>query len=137
MVRPWVVCAEKGSMTNQRSFGRRGEPQRQPAPATGASQAVAPSPLVAATGRGLDRPVWPAEKPDFPNHDDDLRDWKLARQGFAVPWRQLSFMATLCFGIASLVLPDSVNDNVEWLLYALAAVSFYVGIRNRGRQAKI
>jgi hypothetical protein len=46
-------------------------------------------------------------------------------------------MATLCFGVASLVLPDSVNDNVDWLLYALAAASFYAAIRKRHRQANI
>jgi hypothetical protein len=124
-------------MANQRPFGRRGDPQRQPACAMGARQAVAPGTRVGSAGGPLDRPVWPAEKPGFPTSDDDLREWKRARQGFAMPWRQLSLMATLCFGVASLVLPDSVNDNVEWLLYALAAVSFYAGIRKRGGRAKI
>ena len=36
-----------------------------------------------------------------------------------MPWPQLSLMASLCFGIASFVLPDSVNDNVDWLLWGL------------------
>lgn len=45
-------------------------------------------------------------------------------------------MATLCFGIASLVLPDSVNDNVQWLLYALMAASLYAGFRNRRERSE-
>jgi len=44
-------------------------------------------------------------------------------------------MASLCFGIASLVLPDWVNDNVQWLLYALMAASLYVGFSKRRRRA--
>jgi len=125
-------------MANQRPFGRRGDPQRQPARAVGARQAVAPSTRVAPAGGALDRPAWPAEKPGFPLPNDDLPEWKLTRSGsFAIPWRQLSLMATLCFGVASLVLPDSVNDNVDWLLYALAAASFYAAIRKRHRQAKL
>ncbi|MBI1361251.1 MAG: hypothetical protein GC155_13320 [Alphaproteobacteria bacterium] len=64
--------------------------------------------------------------------DDELREWKASRKTpFRVPWRQLSLMASLCFGIASFVLPDSVNDAVNWLLYGLMAVSFYVGVTGR------
>lgn len=48
-----------------------------------------------------------------------------------MPWRQLSLMAGLCFGIASFVLPDSINDAVQWPLYALTAASFYTGLRKR------
>jgi hypothetical protein len=69
--------------------------------------------------------------------DDELREWKLARKrNFRIPWRQLSLMATLCFGIASFVLPDSVNDNVQWLLYALTAASLYAGFRKRRQHTK-
>jgi hypothetical protein len=59
--------------------------------------------------------------------DEELRQWK-AQRGYKVPWRQLSFMASLCFGIASFELPDSVNDEVNWLLYGLMAISFCVGV---------
>jgi hypothetical protein len=38
-------------------------------------------------------------------------------------------MASLCFGVASLVLPDSVNTAVQWPLYGLAAISFIAGLR--------
>lgn len=71
---------------------------------------------------------------DLSTHDQELEDWRRNRK-FQIPWRQLSFMASLCFGIASFVLPGSVNSKVDWLLYALMAVSFAVGISRR-RKAK-
>jgi len=40
-------------------------------------------------------------------------------------------MASLCFGIASLVLPDSVNENLDWLLYGLMTASLYSGLSRR------
>lgn len=67
--------------------------------------------------------------------DDELREWRRGRKGFRIPWRPLSLMASLCFGIASFVLPDSVNDAVQWLLYVLMAASFIAGITAR-RDAK-
>ena len=62
--------------------------------------------------------------------DEELEEWKASRKRI-IPWRQLSLMASLCFGIASLVLPDSVNDGVDWLLYGLMAASLYAGISRR------
>ena len=67
--------------------------------------------------------------------DHELEAWKQARkQRSRIPWTQLNLMASLCFGVASFVLPDSVNDNVDWLLYALMAASFYAGVRRLWRQ---
>jgi hypothetical protein len=40
-------------------------------------------------------------------------------------------MAGLCFGIAGFVLPDSANDTLSWLFYALSAASFAAGILKR------
>jgi hypothetical protein len=109
-------------MTGTPSFGRRGAPAYRTAPAVQAAK-----PIVAAP---------PVNSPTFAqlsSHDEDLQQWKRARkQRFAALVRPLSFTATACFGIASFVLPDSVNDLVQWPLYALAAVSFYIGIRRRG-----
>jgi hypothetical protein len=69
--------------------------------------------------------------------DDELREWKKNRKsGFQMPWRQISLMASLCFGIASFVLPDATNDAVNWLLYALMAISFVVGISRRRKRAE-
>jgi ATP-dependent exoDNAse (exonuclease V) beta subunit len=73
---------------------------------------------------------------DAPSLDEELREWKQSRKhGFRMPWRQLSLMASLCFGIASFVLPDSVNENVQWLLYALTAASLIAGFSRRRRDA--
>jgi len=64
--------------------------------------------------------------------DAELEEWKRARRkNFKIPWRPLYIMASICFGIASFVLPDSVNSNVDYLLYALMAASFYAGIKKR------
>jgi hypothetical protein len=65
-------------------------------------------------------------------NDDELRAWKRARrQSYQIPWRQLSLMASLCFGVAAFVLPASVSDSLDWLLYGLMIVSFVAGIRRR------
>jgi hypothetical protein len=75
-------------------------------------------------------------KTDFPLRNEDNEDWQAERkQGFKLPWRQLFFTASLCFGLASLVLPEEVNDNVQWLLYALMAASLYAGFSRRRRGA--
>jgi hypothetical protein len=103
----------------------------------GAIATVAPAPRVESSGPVVERIVRLPEKSELASLDDDLRQWKLARKrNFEIPWRPLSLMATLCFGIASFALPDSVNDNVQWLLYALAAASLYAGFRRRRQQAK-
>jgi hypothetical protein len=64
--------------------------------------------------------------------DDELREWKQARRRtFRLPWRQISFMASVCFGVSSLVLPDSVNRAIQWLLLALGALSLLAGFSAR------
>jgi len=124
-------------MVNHRSFGRRGNPTPSFGRSMGTTETVAPATTVRSTGPSIERPVRLSEKSEFPSLDDELRQWKLERKrNFEIPWRPLSLMATLCFGIASFVLPDSVNDNVEWLLYALAAASLYAGFRKRRRHTK-
>jgi hypothetical protein len=40
-------------------------------------------------------------------------------------------MASSCFGIAYFALPDTVNDAVQWLLFALMAASLYAGFSRR------
>lgn len=57
--------------------------------------------------------------------DDELSEWKKGRRrNYRLPWRQISLMASVSFGIAYFVLPDSVNQSVQWLLLALAILSF-------------
>lgn len=110
-------------MANTQAFGRRPsapprsytQPRVSPAPA---DNVAAPQSMAAAI---------PAPLPESLSVDEELRQWK-AQRGYKIPWRQLSFMASLCFGIASFELPDSVNDEVNWLLYGLMAISFCVGV---------
>jgi len=64
--------------------------------------------------------------------DAELEEWKRTHKKLPLfAWRPLYFMASLCFGLASFVLPDSINDIVQWPLYALAAMSFYLGMKMR------
>jgi hypothetical protein len=124
-------------MVNSRSFGRRGTPPPSSGHSMGKTETVAQATRVQSTGPSIERPVRLSEKSEFPSLDDELRQWKLARKrNFEIPWRPLSLMATLCFGIASFALPDSVNDNLQWLLYALAAAGLYAGFRKRRRHTK-
>ncbi len=124
-------------MVNHRSFGRRGNPQPPLVRSMQANETVAQATGVEPPGPSLERPVRLPENKEFASLDDDLRQWKLARkQNFQIPWRSLSLMATLCFGVASFVLPDSVNDDLRWLLYALMAASLYVGFFRHRRRAK-
>jgi len=121
-------------MTNHRSFGRRVGSAPRPRFARVDVEAVAQSRPVEVP---VERSSPPPANTDCPSLDQELLEWKRARKrGFAVPWRQLSLMASLCFGIASFVLPDSVNDNVQWLLYALTAASLYAWFSRRRREAK-
>jgi hypothetical protein len=64
--------------------------------------------------------------------EDEIGAWTSARRFFVrFPWRQFSLMAGLCFGLASFVLPSSVNDAVAWPLYVLSALGFLAGMRKR------
>jgi hypothetical protein len=64
--------------------------------------------------------------------DDELREWRRARrENFRLPWRQISPMASVCCGIGSLVLPDSINRAVQWLLMALAAPNLIASFSKR------
>jgi hypothetical protein len=123
-------------MMNHRSFGRRGVPQHAPVHAIGVPETSTQNGRVDSTERSFERPVLMSDKTDLHSLNDELGQWKLARKRNLVHWRSLWFVATLSFGIASFVLPDSVNDNVNWVLYGLAAASVYVGFRKRHQQTK-
>lgn len=133
-------------MANQKSFGRRSDPLQRPYGSMQAVEARAQSPKIASPRLELPRlesleavarsfPL--PEQSALPSLDDELRQWKRARrQNFEIPWRPLSLMASLSFGIAAFVLPESVNDAVQWPLYALSAASLYAWFRRRNRQRK-
>ena len=109
-------------MESQRTFGRRA-----------VSQAPVPCAVMQAPSHPVE-PILPSLSPDatLASVDDEIEAWK-AERGSVIPfpWRQISLMAGLCFGIASFVLPETVNDVVQWPLYALTAISLYAGLRKR------
>ncbi|HEX3756639.1 MAG TPA: hypothetical protein VHV26_16335 [Rhizomicrobium sp.] len=105
-----------GAGSHHPAFGRRASASPAHAPAV----AVAPAETAPPASRDV----------QCAGHDPELDDWKRARR-WQPPWRQILLTASLCFGIASLVLPDTVNDAVNWLLYALTAASLYAGLRRR------
>lgn len=72
---------------------------------------------------------------DTASIDDELNAWKQQR-GFRLPWKQLYLMASICFGVGSLVLPDDVNRAVNWLLYGLTAMSLYAWYTGRRTRTK-
>ncbi len=119
-------------MANRPAFGRRGVA----GPAPQAPQGARPAPAIAAAPAAPDAAsaadilLAPAIDPV----DRELEEWKRSRKRAPFPWRPFYFMASLCFALASFVLPASINDAVQWPLYALAAVSFYIGIANRRRR---
>ncbi|HEY0265192.1 MAG TPA: hypothetical protein VGC16_00475, partial [Rhizomicrobium sp.] len=69
--------------------------------------------------------------PSWDATDAELQQWRKTRKPLPLPWRQISLMAGLCFGLASFVLPADVNKAADWVLYALMAASFYASWRKR------
>ncbi len=119
-------------MNTQRSFGRRAISQPQPLRAALKLDLPAPEakPVVA------DAPADPAallrKEILLPQADGEWRGReKPIKPTLKIPWRQVALTAALCFGIASLVLPDSISDDLDWLLYGLMAMSAYVGFSKR------
>lgn len=122
-------------MANRRTFGRRAGLQRQPPPLRPRVAAAAQSAKVASGEVAAEGPALPFKAKEVSSLDRELLEWKRARKGSVkIPWRPLSLMASLCFGIASFVLPDSINDVVQWPLYALMIASFLVGVSARRRK---
>lgn len=107
--------------SGHQAFGRR-IPAHAVAPSSAASPA---SPVQAAS---ILSPTPGATM--LPSVEDEIAAWRASRGAVVgIPWRQLSLMAGLCFGIASFVLPTAVNEALQWPLYALTAVSLYAGLR--------
>ena len=123
-------------MANQTTFGRRTTLQRQPLRATEKLDPVPPSNKYVSAGDTADQSPVAQWKTASPHVDDELQEWKRGRKRRSKSfWRQLALMASLCFGIASFVLPDSVNDILDWTLYALTAASLYAGLSGRWHSA--
>jgi hypothetical protein len=117
--------------TQRPAFGRRINPQAQPAAPVQPVRAAEPvvTPLVMP-------PAEPAA--EALSVDKELRAWKDARGSrFIMPWRQIYLMASLCFGIASFVLPDSVNDSVDYLLWGLCGLSAFAWYNGRKKKSGV
>jgi len=119
-------------MADQTTFGRRTTPSRPIARARETHEPVTPV-SKPAPGEPLDdRSLELLRHIASPSIDDEFREWKKARKRHSgLPWRQLALMASVCFGVASLVLPDSVSDTLDWVLYGLTAASAYAGLSRR------
>ena len=114
-------------MANTQAFGRRASPQ---AASVAPIQIASPSIHAPIDSEAMALPKFN----DAMSVDDELAEWRRARR-FPIPWRQLWLMASLSFGIASLVLPDSINDIVQWLLFGLSVASLYVWFKGRREKA--
>jgi hypothetical protein len=120
-------------MQQKRNFGRRAvseEPRRRPLVAKVIRpDQTAPVPVVLAE---------PASD-DIHDVDRELEEWKAARRKrrgrFREPWRTLSIATTVGFGVSFWLLPDSVADVVQYVTGALAAVSFFAGLRGYWRRS--
>ncbi len=119
-------------MMNQKSFGRRSIPQQQPS--RGGQKADLPAPVTkpvlaevsADKLSAIYRQLAVADAGTEPKGFEPS-----VKRRFKVPWRQVALMASFCFGVASFVLPDSLNNELDWLLYGLMAISGYVGFSGR------
>lgn len=123
---------------NRPTFGRRGLVL--PARTKTMGKPLALALADAAGSLPLDLEIEPQSQAPEQSHahvpdDDELREWK-SQRSFKVPWRQLSLMASICFGLASFVLPPGIGDTVNWLLYVLSAISFYVWISEKLKKKK-
>lgn len=116
--------------TQRPAFGRRVIPQAAPAAAlrpARVAEPAAPPPVIAQPQATVS-----AEEISV---DQDVAAWKAARGSkFVMPWRQIYLMASLCFGIASFVLPDSVNDSVDYLMWALCGLSAFAWYNGRKKK---
>lgn len=102
------------------SFGRRAGNQPSKAPLPAMNKFTRPAAEIRSAG------------PAGTSVDEELRDWKKAR-GAVFPVKLLALTASLSFGIASVALPKEINNQVQYPLYALSALSLYLGLRRKRR----
>jgi hypothetical protein len=120
-------------MQPKRTFGRR--PQReQQRPEVALAQVGSVSSVEDAT-QPLNLLPPPSEK--AVDVDRELEEWKAARKrhkrSFREPWRTLSIVCTLGFGLSSWLLPDSVADIAQLVTGGLGAASLFAGLRGKAR----
>jgi hypothetical protein len=132
IVGPSAVHSEDKSIVNPQPFGRRVNPRHRASRSVESLEVVGRSKKAQFTDVALrlGPPILPKSE-----LDDGSQEWK-QKNGFRVPWQILFLMSSLCFGVASFVLPDTVNDAVQWLLYGLMAAAIYAGFRKRRTETK-
>jgi hypothetical protein len=116
-------------MQPKKAFGRRPQPEQprpKPVPAEvslAQTSEAAPIPV----------PLSPQSEDDIADVDRELEEWKAARKrykrSFREPWRTLSIVAAVGFGLSSWLLPDSVADVAQLVTGGMAAASLFAGIR--------
>jgi len=119
-----------------RSFGKRVGPGQLRAPTTPPGVSAPKLLHVPPRQERTAPPPAPTEPGTPVSIEDELKAWKQSRRRerpFKMPWRQLSLIASLSFGIASFVLPASVNEAAGWLLDFLAVGAFLAWIGGRRR----
>ena len=119
------------------SFGRRITPKRPQQPAnensTDAPAVQVPVSVAAALNTARAEPLALTAADELrPDIDREIEEWKRAR-GTRIPWRQISLIGSLSFGIAWFVLPETVSDPVSWLLLILSGASFINGVVPRAK----
>ena len=119
-------------MNTQRSFGRRTISRPQPLRAAPKLDLPAPDAKPVVADVPADQASLLHKEIMFPRADGEWREREQPiKPKLKIPWRQVALMASLCFGIASFVLPDSISDDLDWLLYGLMAISAYAGFSKR------
>ena len=111
----------RARVMTQQSFGRRSGGAPPPAMRKFSRPTLGAAPLV---GRAQDAPA------RIDSVDEELKAWKKSR-GPSRHVKLLALAASLSFGIASFALPETVNDWLQYPLYALSAASLYVGFRHK------
>jgi hypothetical protein len=110
------------AMQPRKTFGRKAQPQHPPA----ALRAPAPRPA----------PEPSAPPPVVERHDDvdaEVEQWnalrKARKRSFREPWRTLSIVAAIGFGLSSWLLPDSVSNITDLITGGLGVAALVAGFR--------
>ncbi len=129
-------------MASQKSFGRRATSQRMNAPEPAAAVRIAAATDIVAASEAAPAPLAMAvDGGQNVDVDRELEEWKATRKlhkrSFREPWRTLTIVATVGFGVSSWLLPDSVADVAQLVTGGLGAASFFAGFRIRQPAQKL
>lgn len=116
-------------MQPKKSFGRRPQPE-QPRLRLVRTDLT---PVRANDAAPIPTASQPEAAESAPDVDRELEEWKAARKrfkrSFREPWRTLSIVCTVGFGLSSWLLPDLVADVAQFVTGGLGAASLFAGLR--------